>query len=289
MASMATHFTATLFLLPIGLRRLYCSTSHFLKNPSLFRSKSWYLSDPKWKNLDLFILTIALPVASFSEVFIFLTFNGRPTYHFSFLQQALVLFLYWVLTILFLLHGNVDPLLVNDSFLFVCSGIVFFLENLVIGKGISGLVSEVVYRLCGDLTIICGCCCLYLAIKPSAFFIEFCLCCGLVLKGTWFLQAGLCLYTDVFAFKGCHKITVLMDNENAVLKCDLEEDGLRGVALVNLLFIGHAIGVLLVSLGMFAILSSHRNSRHGETSGPLLAGLESDSTLMRTPPEFELE
>ncbi|EEF34045.1 conserved hypothetical protein [Ricinus communis] len=173
MASMATHFTATLFLLPIGLRRLYCSTSHFLKNPSLFRSKSWYLSDPKWKNLDLFILTIALPVASFSEVFIFLTFNGRPTYHFSFLQQAL--------------------------------------------------------------------------------------------------------------------ITVLMDNENAVLKCDLEEDGLRGVALVNLLFIGHAIGVLLVSLGMFAILSSHRNSRHGETSGPLLAGLESDSTLMRTPPEFELE
>ncbi|KAJ6321559.1 hypothetical protein OIU77_011599 [Salix suchowensis] len=71
-------------------------------------------------------------------------------------------------------------------------------------------------------------------------------------------------------------------------KCDLEEDGLRGVALVNLLFVGHAIVVFLVSLGMLALLSSNRNLRHGEASSPLLAGLESESALMRTLPEFEV-
>lgn len=50
----------------------------------------------------------------------------------------------------------------------------------------------------------------------------------------WFLQAGLCLYTDVFSFNGCRKILISPESENAELKCDLEEDGSRGVALVNL-------------------------------------------------------
>jgi hypothetical protein len=130
---------------------------------------------------------------------------------------------------------------------------------------------------------------LYLAIRPGAFFAEYCLCCGLVLKGTWFLQAGLCLYTDVFGLKGCHKIEILPGSGNVEFKCDLEEDGLRGVALVNLLFVGHAIIVFLVSLGMLALLSSNTNLRHGEASGPLLAGLESESALMRALPEFEVE
>lgn len=289
MASMATHFSAALFLLPVGLRRLFFSSSLYLKNPSLFRSKTWYLSDPKWKNLDLYVLTVAFPIASFSEIFLFLTFTGHPTYRFSFMHQSLVLFLYWALAILFLLRDNIDPLTLNDNFLFVLTGIVFFIEYTVIGNGISGHISEVFYGLCGNLTVICCCCCLYLAIRPRAFFMEFCFCCGLVLRGTWFFQAALCLYTDVFAFKGCHKIMVSPESENAELKCDLEEDGLRGVALVNLLFIGHAIGVLLVSFGVFGVLSRHRNSRHGEASGPLLAELQSDSTVTLTLPEFELE
>ncbi|KAJ9182327.1 hypothetical protein P3X46_006331 [Hevea brasiliensis] len=213
MASTATHFSAALFLLPIRMRHLFCSSSLYLKNPSF---------------IDLFTL--------------------------------------------------------NDNFLFVLTGLVFFIDYSAIANGISGIVGGVVYDLCGYLTILCGCCCFYLAVRPSALFMEFCFCCGLVLRGTWILQAGLCLYTDFFSFKGCHKIMVSPECENAELKCDLEEDGLTGVALVNLLFIGHAIGVLLVSFGLFGLLSSH-----GEASGALLAELQSESTLMRTLPRFELE
>ncbi|KDP40379.1 hypothetical protein JCGZ_02377 [Jatropha curcas] len=289
MASIATHFSTALILVPVGLRRLFCSSSLFLKNPSLFRSKTWYLSDTKWKNVDLYILTIALPIASFSEIFLFLSFSGHPTYRFSFLHQSLVLLLYWVLTFLFLLRNSIDPLALNDNFLFAFTGIVFFIEYSVIGNGISGLIDGAVYGLCRDLTIICGCCCLYLAIRPNAFFVEFCFCCALLLRGTWFLQAGLSLYNDFFVFKGCHKIMVSPENENADMKCDLEEDGLRGVALANLLFIGHVIAVLLVSFGVFGLLTTNRISRHGEASGALLAGLESDSHSIRQLPEFELE
>ncbi|XP_011029759.1 PREDICTED: uncharacterized protein LOC105129413 isoform X1 [Populus euphratica] len=43
MASLVTHLCASLFLLPIGLRRLFCSSSLYLKNTSLFRSKTWCL------------------------------------------------------------------------------------------------------------------------------------------------------------------------------------------------------------------------------------------------------
>ncbi|KAJ6769151.1 PROTEIN putative-RELATED [Salix koriyanagi] len=290
MASLVTHFCASLFLLPIGLRRLFCSSSLYLKNPSLFRSKTWYLSDPKWINLDLYALTVALPIASFSLIFLFFSIStGHVTYRFSFLHQSLLLFLYWVLAILFVLRDSIGPLVILDNFLFVFGGVLFFVEWSLIGEGTSGLVGEAVYGLSGNLSLVCGLCCLYLAIRPGAFFAEYCLCCGLVLKGTWFLQAGLCLYTDVFGLKGCHKIEIFPGSGNVEFKCDLEEDGLRGVALVNLLFVGHAIVVFLVSLGMLALLSSNRNLRHGEASGPLLAGLESESALMRTLPEFEVE
>nr|APR64425.1 hypothetical protein [Populus tomentosa] len=290
MASLVTHLCVTLLLLPIGIRRLFCSSSLYLKNPSLFRSKTWYLSDPKWKNLDLYVLTVALPIASFSLIFLFFAITtAHTTYRFSFLHESLLLFLYWVLAILFVLRDAIDPVVILDNFLFVFGGILFFVEYSFIGEGTSGLVVEVVYGLCGDLSLVCGFCCLYLAIRPGAFFAEFCLCCGLVLKGTWFLQAGLCLYTDVFGFKGCHEIEILPGSGNVELKCDLEEDGLRGVALVNLMFVGHAIVVFLVSLGLFGLLSSNRNLRHGEASGPLLAGLDSESALMRALPEFEVE
>ncbi|XP_073266815.1 uncharacterized protein [Populus alba] len=228
MASLVTHLCASLFLLPIGLRRLFCSSSLYLKNTSLFRSKTWYLSDPKWINLDLYALTVALPIASFSLIFLFFSIStGHITYRFSFLHQSVLLFLYWVLAILFVLRDSIDLLVILDNFLFVFGGILFFVEYSFIGEGTSGLVGEAVYGLCGS--------------------------------------------------------------GNVEFKCDLEEDGLRGVALVNLLFVGHAIVVFLVSLGMLALLSSNRNLRHGEASGPLLAGLESDSALMRALPEFEVE
>jgi hypothetical protein len=79
-----------------------------------------------------------------------------------------------------------------------------FLWNIQIGKGITG-VSGAVYDLLGALTLLCAGCCLYLSIKPLAFFAEFLLSAGLVFKGTWVLQTGLSLYTDVFGLKGCRK------------------------------------------------------------------------------------
>ncbi|WJZ87404.1 hypothetical protein VitviT2T_006786 [Vitis vinifera] len=198
-----------------------------------------------------------------TDVFLFLTFSGHPIYRFAFIQRSLVILLFWILAVLIVLRENFDHILIHESLVFVFAAISFVAEYSVIGKGINGL-GEAVYEWLGGLTLLCAASCLYLSIRPTAFFAEFLLCSGIVFKGTWLLQAGLSLYSDVFSLKGCHKF--LTD-----VVCDLEEDSLRGVALMNLLFIGHAIGVLITCLVLFGTLSSNQNLRHDDGTGSLLS------------------
>lgn len=182
----------------------------------------------------------------------------------------------------------VDSATINEGYVFIIAGIAFLVEYSVIGKGVGGLGAPV-YELSGKLSLVCAGSCVYLGLRPSAFFAEYLLSSGLVFKGTWVLQAGLSLGTDVFALKGCRKLGVSAGQWDLDVKCALEEDGLRGIALMNLLFIVHAIVVVVVGFGLFGLLSCNRNLRFGEASGPLLAQLESESMLMRPAPEFELE
>ncbi|GMH18882.1 hypothetical protein Nepgr_020723 [Nepenthes gracilis] len=288
MGSLATHLSTFLFLFPIGLRRLLCSSSLYLQNPSHFRSKPWFLSHHKWKNVDLYALLVALPIASFSDIFLFLSIPGDPTYRFSFIKQSAVILLFWALLILIILRESVDTPLINESFLFLLAGISFVVDYWMSESGFTG-VSSIVYELLGGLTLVCACSCLYLSIWPAAFLAEFFLGSGITFKGTWMLQAGLSLYTDVFVLKGCGKMSVLPGQDKADVKCDLKEDSLRGIALMNLLFIGHAIGVLVIVFGSFCLLSSNQNLRYGEASGRLLAELESDPVLRPPLPELEMD
>lgn len=159
----------------------------------------------------------------------------------------------------------------------------------MIGKGIAGL-GGVVYGFLGALTLVCVGACLYLSIKPTAFFADFLLSSGLIFKGTWLLQAGFSLYTDAFMLKGCKKISLPSPSlENVDIHCDLDEDGLRGITVMHFIFTVHAILVLLLSLGLFGLLASNRKLRCEEARGPLLAELESPQTLMHALPGQEMD
>ncbi|KAJ8434865.1 hypothetical protein Cgig2_022144 [Carnegiea gigantea] len=154
MGSLATHFSTFLFLVPIGVRRLYSSFSLFLSDPSLYRSKPWFFFDPRWKNLDLYALLVALPIVSLTELFLFLSFSGHPSYRFSFLQHGIVIFIFWALLILIVLREFSEPFALNESFLFVLGGIAFLLEYFICKNGFTG-VSNIVYDWLG-----CHNCCL---------------------------------------------------------------------------------------------------------------------------------
>lgn len=145
------------------------------------------------------------------------------------------------------------------------------------GKGIAGL-GELEYNFVGGLTLLCAAACFFLSLRPSAYFADFLLSSGLVLKGTWVLQVGLSLYTDAFAFKGCGKVVIAPSQGNTDVKCDLEEDKLRGMALMNLLFVGHSIMVLIMCFVLLGLLSRNK-VRPGD----------SDRMLMHPLPALEME
>lgn len=288
MVSMATHFSAFVFLLLVGIRRLFGSFSLFLNNPSQYRSKPWYLSEPKWKNFDFYFLLVALPIASFCDVFFFLAVSGHPSYRFSLLQQSMLILLFWALLVFIILKETLDLFTIPENFVFICGGIAFLFEYKMNGSGHAGL-GAIGYEILGGLALVCAASCLYLSIWPSTFFAEFMLSSGIVLKGTWVLQVGLTFYTDAFSLKGCGNINLIGEHGKADLKCDLEEDKLRGIELLNLLFIGHATVVLITCFMLFGVLYQNKNMRSGEATGPLLAQIDSEAMVTNQLSEFELE
>ncbi|KAH9602062.1 hypothetical protein KSS87_007000 [Heliosperma pusillum] len=288
MGSVSTHFCTFLFLFSIGFRRLYSSFSLYLKDPSLYRSKPWFFINPNWKNLDFYALLIALPIISLSDFFLFLSYSGYPSYRFALLQHGTLIFLFWVLLIVIILRESLDLCLINEGFVHVLAGVCFLVEYLINGNGFSG-VSSNAYDLLDHLTLVCAFSCLYLSIKPTAFVADFCLSSGLMFKGTWTLQIGLNLYTETFGLKGCHTVSLLQGNDKVDINCDLDVDGLRGVALMNLLFICHAIVVLITCFGLFRLLSCKEGLRCGEGTGPLLPRVESRGMLLQPLPELEMD
>ncbi|GKD23995.1 APC membrane recruitment protein like protein [Tanacetum coccineum] len=287
MGSLGTHFTSFMFLFPLGIRRLVSSFSIYIDNsPSYYRYKTWFFSNsPIFKNLDFFAYIVALPIASFSNFFLFLAFSGHPVYKFSFLQQSLVVLLFWVVLVFVGVKEFFDPIAMPEHFLFVFAGVAFLVEYFMNGKGVVGL-AELEYSLLGGLTLVCAFACFYLSIRPSAFFADFLLSGGIVLKGTWVLQVGLSLYSDEFAFKGCGKAVIVRGEGSADVKCVLDEDRLRGVALMNLLFVGHSIVVLILCFVIMGLLNRNK-ARTGEL--PMTAQIESDHMLMRPLPALEME
>ncbi|XP_074318308.1 uncharacterized protein LOC141655111 [Silene latifolia] len=288
MGSLATHFCTFLFLFSIGFRRLYCSFSLYLKDPSLYRSKPWFFINPNWKNIDFYTLLIALPIISFSDIFLFLSFSGYPSYRFAFLQHGTLIFLFWVLLILIILRESFDLCAINEGFVYVLGGVCFLVEYLINGNGFDGVASNV-YDMLDHLTLVCAFSCLYLSIRPTAFVADFYLSSGLMFKGTWSLQVGLNLYTETFGLKGCHTVSLLPGNDKVDINCVLDVDGLRGVALMNLLFVCHAIVVLITCFGLFWLLSRKEGLRFGEGTGSLLPRIESRGMLLQPLPELEMD
>lgn len=173
--------------------------------------------------------------------------------------------------------------------MFILCGIAFVIEYYMNGQGILGL-GGVAYDLLGGLALVCAACCLYLSISPSAFFADFLLSSGLVLKAVWVLQVGMSLYTEAFSLKGCEKMAMSQRNREVDVKCELEEDKLRGVALTNLLFVVHTALVLIMSFVLLGLLHRLRSTRSREASGPLLSQIGSSEGIGMNPlPIFEIE
>lgn len=277
MGSLPAHIgAAVLLLLPAGLRRLYSSTAHHLRSPS--PSHPWYLSPSKPLNLDLYALLLLLPLSSFAYLFLSLSTLRLPLLH-----HSALLFLFWLLPLLVALRRHL-PL--PPSLLFLAAAAAFLLDATAASSagyaGYAGVAARA-YRLLATTTLGCAAACLALAARPAAFFADVALSAGLVLKGTWVLQAGLLLFSDAFAPGGCGRMAADGDRD---VGCVLEEDRMRGVAMVDLLFVVHVVGVVVVVL---VVLWLHRGLGRGNGLASMAGDGQSDGVLVRSEPEFDFD
>lgn len=234
----------------------------------------------------MYTLLILLPISSLSHIFFFLALSENPTYKFSFLQQSVVISFFWAILVLIVLKENLDLCSVPENLVFVLAAFAFVIEFYMTGRGVVGLGGWL-YRILGSLNVLCAGCCVYLSVRPMAFFAEFLLSSGLFLKGTWVLQVGLSLYSDAFGLKGCSKISgLIIAKGEADIKCELDDDKWRGIELMNLVFVGHVIMVIIISFLSFGLLHRYINRGCGEGSGLVLG---SESMLMHPLPEIEIE
>lgn len=217
-----------------------------------------------------------------------MTFSGKPAYQFTFSQHGAVLLLFWVILVSVILRESFDLFVVHDNLMLLLSGVAFLAEYAVMGEGYTGIAGRV-YGLLGVLTFICGASCIAISFKPQAFFADVVLSLCIVFKGTWVLEAGLLLFSDGFVPNGCHKMTVMQGNETGDLQCDLEDDRMRGLALVDLSFVGHAIGIFIFNVVLFGALFKIQKLRYGGGSCTSAAEVESESVLVRSLPEYEIE
>lgn len=196
--------------------------------------------------------------------------------------------LFWVLLILICLKESYKLAVIPENFLYLYAGVSFLIERTMTGEGVSGY-GEVMYDWLGGLASVCAACCLFLSVRPSVFFAEFLLSFGMMLKGTWVLQVGLSLYADTFLFRGCERVPLSVANGRNYINCELDEDKYRSEALVNLMFMGHVIVVLIVSFLLLGLLCRSYNRSSYQSSGQLLAGFDVDSSVVRPVAELELD
>ncbi|KAG1361491.1 hypothetical protein COCNU_09G009540 [Cocos nucifera] len=260
MGSVAGHSWAFVFLFPIGIRRLWSSLSHHVRSPPpSFRSRPWYLSpDHNLLNTDLYALLLALPVAAIADLLL-----AAPL-------RAAAATIYWLLLLLVPLAPRF-PL--PDELAFLLAALAFLADVALSPLSPSAPALDARARDLSSLpTLACAATCLALVARPAAIAADVALSLALAFKGSWALQAGLALF--VLPPRGCHRGA-------GGLECELEEDRLRGVALLDLLFAGNAVGIAAACVGIYwAVTRSINRSAEAEAMMAM---------LMMNPPDLELD
>eukprot|EP00252_Welwitschia_mirabilis_P020553 TRINITY_DN5064_c0_g1_i1.p1 TRINITY_DN5064_c0_g1~~TRINITY_DN5064_c0_g1_i1.p1 ORF type:complete len:287 (-),score=8.90 TRINITY_DN5064_c0_g1_i1:286-1146(-) len=260
MGSLHLFIIASFLLISAGIRHLACSISSRLKSSCQYSARPWYFSDQNKKNFDIFIILLLLPIGAFSEIYSYFTWNGTATVAVSFLDQAVLLFAFWIICIFIFMIRNSETLAFAAELIFFAAGFVFLLESLVVKRGVSGLEFEWYNRL-SFISLICAASCFILAFNLNVFLAELGLGWGLVLQGTWILQTGLSLFIPLFIPRGCHRLSEKPANGESPVLCTLDEETLRAVALIDVLFICYSFFVLLCTVAVLLLSVRNQNGK----------------------------
>ncbi|KAI4375734.1 hypothetical protein MLD38_013566 [Melastoma candidum] len=256
-AAFLYHLFAAVTLISLGLHHLVSTTRNFLKSPTAFLAKPYHpfpSSDPRLKHLPLYLTALSLLAASFryalsSSLSDPLIRGSSPVHHFLSLLTSSVLLLFLLLTFLPLF-----PLVPSDL-VFASAAAAFFLLSSASSAASSALLSLLQAKLFSTsslLSLLSSLSCLILSLRPSSFVADVVLAASVCLQGFWNLQTGLSLYVESFIPEGCHLLLDVASGVEGSTKCDVEESGLRAAALLDVVFVGYVIVVVLIAVVVYA-------------------------------------
>ncbi|GMI98131.1 hypothetical protein like AT5G13890 [Hibiscus trionum] len=283
MAGMIYQLLASSTLLSLGLYHLICSAGNFLKSPPSYAAKPFYplpsSSNLRLKHLPLYLLLLCLFIAFLHQSFTSsdpdpLVKGRSPVYRFLTLNSAAVLFLFFLVSLSFLISETTSLLPFPPDLFFAFGSALFFLHYSVSESSASVQTSDLQAKcdsVSARVSALASAMCLILACHPKLFVAELTLGAAICLQGLWVLQTGLSLYVDAFIPEGCHKLLDVVTGVEGSTKCDLDESRLRAVAILDLVFVVHVMFVVIIVMATYALVAKTVGTRRLGSYEPLPA------------------
>ncbi|XP_077212337.1 plant viral-response family protein (DUF716) [Tasmannia lanceolata] len=266
MASLLSHIFSSSALFSLGLYHLVLSTRSHIKSPQTYLAKPYHpfpFPFPRFRHLPLYLILLSLLLSIFHQTLLSSLsdplIKGRtPVHHFSSLQSASVLFLFFLLTLALLISESTPLFPIPSDLIFTIASAAFALHFFVASASSSVQTSSLQAKCESIAALISASSSLLtltLAYNPKLYVADLALGASICLKGLWVLQTGLSLYVEAFIPEGCHRLLDVVSGVEGSTKCDLEESTLRAVALLDLVFVLHVTFVSVIVVIAYAVVA----------------------------------
>ncbi|GAB4847389.1 hypothetical protein Ancab_026447 [Ancistrocladus abbreviatus] len=266
MAALMYQLFTSSGLVSLGLYHLVHTVRNFLKSPRDFSAKPFH---PLPLSSRLRFPPLYLAIAALFFAFIHQTVissdadpllkGNTPVHRFTSLQSAGVIFLFLLLSLLFLLSESTSVFLPFRSDLFFGLASAFFYLQYAVSTAQASVQTSDLQAKCDSISArvsaLSSLLSLILACSPRLCIAEVSLGASVVLQGLWSLQTGLSLYVEAFIPEGCHRLLDVVSGVEGSTKCEVEESKLRAVAILDLAFVVHVMFVMVILFLLYAIIS----------------------------------
>lgn len=260
------HVLPGFFFLCVGLWHLTCTISSYVSSPATFKSRVWHPVEALphgAQPLELYAIMLGTAADIFYELgpsadFKPLRGGAIPTFMVSDFEHAGMLTVFFLFALAVLLSERTLLLPLPPGATHVLAAVAFGTELLLFHyHSIDHMGLEA--QLHTLLTYAIGACLaptLAALWHPRSFLLDVLTNAAIVLQGTWFLQMAFSLYVKGFIPTGCVHHAPLPSGEDGSTTClgGLGGDAMhRAAGVMNLAFNLHIVGVLLLSLAIFAV------------------------------------
>lgn len=251
MAPLPPYAYASVPLIVVSVWHLICSCKSYLRSPALFYAKTWQPCS-RVRHGELYAELVAMVGATVYQAIALSSLQKGSTAQILALQQLVMLLFFMAALLLILISEATLALPLPQDANFLLLGIAFWVEWFVIYRSSSDpqlALEHESFHILAALAALSASACFLLAWRPHSFLVSITFSSSLSLQGTWLLQLGFSLYSEIFLPEGCHRLS------SKSTQCDVEAAGLRAVALMDLAFVIHVLVVVFVFALVYAIVS----------------------------------